>query len=187
MAGWGRRWGLGFLLLCTGCVSTKPQQRMINSVEPSAAAPAKGQKYIDRDFGFELTPPEGNWQLDANHATTPEGVAVPVVLRNRDTGEQVVVQVAPSVATPASFAERLSTGLKRQPGFTAYEPELFEVPANSVGFRFELGDLVRGKVAVFEPHEGQVFMFLATWPASLGDEATGVEEIMKSLKALPRS
>ncbi|MFZ5468589.1 MAG: hypothetical protein ACOZIN_04050 [Myxococcota bacterium] len=178
---------VGAVVLSAACASTQATQ-MVNAVpaEPEPPEQVGGRTYVNQEFGFELTPPAGNWQLDANHEVSSEGVAVPVVLRNVDTGTQVVLQVAPKVASPMHFADRLNTGLRRQPGFFASDTEMLDTPKNAVGFHFEMGEAVQGKVAVFEAGKGRIFMMLATWPKAMGEKASGVEQILTSVRSLPR-
>jgi hypothetical protein len=174
-------WLVSIAVLGLGCASQKAavaaDERPVNV----------GRKYIDPDLGFELVRPEGNWQLDANNDTTSEGVAVPVVLRNKDTGAQVVLQIAPAVATPTQFAERLTTGLRDHPGFTATDPMPVPLSDSAVGFDFEMGEKVQGKVAVVEGGSGRVFMMMATWPKAIPGAVAAVDEIFTSVKPVPRS
>lgn len=146
-----------------------------------------GRKYVDSDLGFEVERPEGNWQLDANgEAPSRDGVTIPVILRHRDTGAQVVIQIAPAIATPTQFAERLNLGLRNYPGFSASDPEPLPISDDAVGFRFSMGDSVLGRVAVREGGKGKMFMMLATWPADASEGvASGVEQIFGSLRPVP--
>lgn len=160
-------------------------------VAPGDRVQTKGvadRRYVDSALGFEISRPASGWQLDATDETTPEGLAIPVVLRHRDTGAQVVVQVAPAIASPTQFAERLTTGLRTHPGFSSGDPEPLTMRDGAVGFSFQMGDRVRGRVAVLEGGPGQVFMILATWPTSASPEVpAGVEEIFGSLRAVPKT
>jgi len=150
---------------------------------------AKGasRRYVDSDLGFEVVRPEGNWQLDANgEGPSSEGVTIPVILRHRDSGAQVVIQIAPAIATPTQFAERLNLGLRSYPGFSASDPEPLPISDDAVGFRFSMGDTVLGRVAVREGGKGKMFMLLATWPANSSDGvSSGVDEIFGSLRPVP--
>lgn len=145
------------------------------------------RRYVDSDLGFEIVRPEGSWQLDAKgEPGSTEGVSIPVVLRHRETGAQVVVQIAPAVATPIQFAERLNLGLRSYPGFTASDPEPLSLSDDAVGFRFSMGDKVLGRIAVREGGKGNVFMMLATWPANASEGVTtGVDQIFGSLRPIP--
>jgi hypothetical protein len=110
-------------------------------------------------------------------------VAVPVIVAHRNTGAQVVVQVAPAVATPAAFAERLTNGLRTRPGFTTTEVEPIPVADGAVGFAFTMGDQVAGRVAVVGGQSGHVYVLLATWPQGAPPSViAGVDEIVRSLK-----
>ena len=156
---------------------------------PVAPARSEGSAvFADSALGFEIVRPSEGWQLDASSERTTEGLAIPVVLRHRDSGAQVVLQVAPAVATPTQLAERLNAGLRSQPGFTSSDPEPLAMREGAVGFAFAMGSNVRGRVAVEEGGEGQVFMLLATWPA--GAEAVvapAVEQIFGSVRPIPRT
>lgn len=181
------RWGgavLGALVsLWAGCAT----QRSATSGKPAqAAAQDEGSRYVDRELGFEVVRPAGGWHLDANSDLSPEGIAVPIVLRDEESGAQVVLQIAPAVVSTTEYAERLNSGLKTQPGFTAEEPKPIPIAEGAVGFDFELGDGVQGKVAILEGGEGQVFMLLATWPKSAGEVGGQVEEIFSSVRPVPR-
>jgi hypothetical protein len=171
--------------LSMGCATQKKAAIAISSGEPIEAS-ADGSRYVDRELGFEVLRPAGAWHLDANSDLSPEGIAVPIVLRNEETGAQVVLQIAPAVISTSEYAERLSSGLRAQPGFLAGEPEPLPISEGAVGFDFEVGEGVRGKVAVVDGGEGQVFMLLATWPLFDPDSASEVEAIFVSVRPVPR-
>lgn len=147
-----------------------------------------GLVYTDPALGFEISRPKD----DAWHFTPGEGgsaedsVAVPVVISHKGTGAQVVVQVAPAVATPAQFARRLTSGLRARPGFTTTEIEPVAIADGAVGFAFTMGDQVAGKVAVVGGNAGKVYVLLATWPQDAPPAViAGVDEILRSLKCQP--
>jgi hypothetical protein len=143
------------------------------------------QRYVDQALGFELTQPGGDWMLDESGEQTPEGLAIPVVLRHRTSGAQVVLQVAPAVASPLQFAERLTMGLRSQPGFVTSDPEPLPMSDSAVGFHFAVGDNVRGRVMVREGSPGRVFMMLATWPsAAPADVPETVNALFESVRPL---
>jgi len=171
--------GVGVVALCTACGASRPAV-VTQAVESPAAeeARASSRRYVDEDLGFEIVRPSAEWQLDATDETTPEGLAIPVVLRHRDTGAQVVLQVAPAVASPSQFAERLTEGLRQQPGFVTSDPTPIPLSDSAVGFDFTVGNGVRGRVAVRDGSPGHVFMMLATWPTS------APEEVPQSVDAL---
>ena len=192
------------LVMAVGCagqhkaVSAAPAKA---EVAEAQAAPSKPQpkalattvamgterRYVDPELGFEIARPAGEWLLEANDERTPEGLSMPVVLRHKD-GAQVVLQVAPAVATPTQFAEKLTSGLRTHPGVTATEPEPLPMADGAVGFRFAMGDRVSGRVAIFEGSKGQVFMMMATWPNGSPENVNaGVEEIFGSLRAVPQT
>jgi hypothetical protein len=180
--------GVGAVLLCTACGASRSP-----AVRPQAAQEAPGaratlaraeqssatRRYVDEDLGFEIVRPTAEWQLDeTEEQNSPEGMAIPVILRHRTSGAQVVLQVAPAVATPTQFAERLSEGLREQPGFVASDPEPLPLSDSAVGFHFAVEGGVRGRVAVTEGSPGRVFMMLATWPE------TAPEDVSRSVEAL---
>lgn len=196
MARWS--WlGCGVVLLCTACgasrssVVHKPQVAQAAQASQVTLASSEhhtsARRYVDEDLGFEIVRPTAEWQLDeTEEQNTPEGMAIPVVLKHRKSGAQVVLQVAPAVATPTQFAERLSQGLREQPGFVASDPEPLPLSDSAVGFDFRVGDGVRGRVAVTEGSPGRVFMMLATWPAEAPDDVSrSVEAIFGAVRPLP--
>ncbi|PTL82615.1 hypothetical protein [Vitiosangium sp. GDMCC 1.1324] len=189
--------GWGLVALCTACSGAKQAVR-----EPSdpgtggSGAVARSQsldseqsgsrRYVDEALGFELIQPGGEWILDQTDEKTPEGLAIPVVLRHRSSGAQVVLQVAPAVATPAQFAERLTVGLRSQPGFVTSDPVPLSMSDSAVGFDFAVGDNVRGRVVVRDGSPGHVFMMLATWPTTAPDEVPKtVNALFESVRPLP--
>jgi len=157
-------------------------------VRTSESPQRSGSLYLDSALGFEIGRPSDSWQLDATGELTAEGLAIPVVLRHRESGAQMVLQVAPAVASPTEMAERLTSGLRNQPGFRATDPEPLAMREGAVGFTFEMGDQVRGRVAVLEGGQGQIFVMLATWPRTADPSvAAGVDQIFSSVRPIPRS
>lgn len=191
--------GWGLLVLCTGCGASRSQvakaqapQEEQSSQAAVSASPGQGQhvaarRYVDEDLGFEIVRPTAEWQLDeTEHQDAPDGMAIPVVLKHRTSGAQVVLQVAPAVATPVQFAERLNEGLKGQPGFVASDPQPLPLSDSAVGFDFQVEGGVRGRVAVTEGSPGRVFMMLATWPeGSPEDVSRSVEALFSAVRPLP--
>ncbi|MBJ6762049.1 hypothetical protein JGU66_14845 [Myxococcaceae bacterium JPH2] len=186
-AKWVLRWGL--LVLCTACGATRqPVVRADEGVGGSGSAGQSGapRRYVDEDLGFEIIRPTAEWQLDEMNERTPEGLSIPVILRHRSSGAQVVLQVAPGVATPTQFAERLTEGLRQQPGFTTTDPQPISLSDNAVGFNFQVGDGVRGRVAVREGNSGRVLMLLATWPTEASAEVLrSVDALLEGVHPLP--
>ena len=189
----GVRWlgAAALWLLAAGCSGPRQLTRA-----PQQAAQAEGavelaaaeRRYVDEELGFEISRPSGEWQLEQTDERSPEGLVIPVILRNRASGAQVVLQVAPAVATPTQFAERLTVGLRTQPGFTTTEPEPLPLSDSAVGFRFTMGEAVHGKVAVLDGGADRVFMMMATWPARAPAEVLeSVDAIIGSVHALPRA
>ena len=149
----------------------------------ATAEPNLGQaRYVDTSLGFEVLRPTDRWQIDVSGELSADGIASPVVLRNKDTGAQVVIQVAPAVGSPTQLAERLTRGMRSHPGFVTSDPEPVALSDDAVGFRFAMGDKVHGRVAVREGAPGRVLMMLATWPADASDAAaSGVEDVFRSV------
>lgn len=156
---------------------------------PVTLSPGAEKRYVDPELGFEISRPGGGaWQMDVNDELTQDGLSIPVVLRHKDSGAQVVLQVAPAVATPSQFAERLTTGLRSHPGITTTDPEPLPMADGAVGFRFAMGERVLGRVAVMDGGNGQVFMMMATWPTGAPEAVPqNVEEIFSSLKSVPKT
>jgi hypothetical protein len=188
--------GVGALLLCTACGASrssavKPQASEdvpgARAILASEGFPSSTRRYVDEDLGFEIVRPTAEWQLDETEEQgAPEGMAIPVVLKHRTSGAQVVLQVAPAVATPTQFAERLSEGLSEQPGFIASDPEPLPLSDSAVGFNFTVEGGVRGRVAVTEGSPGRVFMMLATWPETAPEDVTrSVEALFGAVHPLP--
>ncbi len=170
-----------------GCAGDKavrkgePRDPQVDA-QGNLVAPGGGARYVDADLGFEVTRPAGGWTMDVTNDLTPDGIATPVVMRNEETGAQVVIQVAPAVASPVQLAERLTEGMRSQPGFTTSDPEPLELSEGAVGFRFAMGDRVLGRVAVREGAEGRVLMLLATWPTGAPEAApAGVDQVFQSI------
>ena len=195
-----RLMGWGLVALCTACSGAKqavrapseqatggsgPVAMQSPQAEASLGAP-ESRRYVDETLGFELTQPGGDWLLDETGEQTPEGLAIPIVLRHRSSGAQVVLQVAPAVASPIQFAERLTLGLRSQPGFVTSDPEPLPLSDSAVGFQFAVGDNVRGRVVVRDGSTGHVFMMLATWPSAAPNEvAETVNTLFESVHPLP--
>jgi hypothetical protein len=184
----------GVVLLCTACGASrssavnKPRADESTFVTTVATEEHRSaRRYVDEDLGFEIVRPTAEWQLDeTEEQNTPEGMAIPVVLKHRTSGAQVVLQVAPAVATPTQFAERLSQGLREQPGFVASDPEPLKLSESAVGFDFSVGDGVRGRVAVTEGSPGRVFMMLATCPAEASEDVSrSVEALFGGVRPFP--
>jgi len=193
--GAGRVWAVVLAGVCAACSTTKPAVMEAPATGGSGWArpqeAAVGTRYVDESLGFELTRPNDEWLLDETGERTPEGIAIPVVLNHRTTGAQMVLQVAPAVATPTEFAERLTAGLRQQPGFLASDPQPLRMSDSAVGFDFTVGERVRGRVAVregspdcylMEGTQGCIFMMLATWPVNAPEEVpASVDALFESV------
>ncbi|ATB32366.1 hypothetical protein [Melittangium boletus] len=185
--------GWGLVALCTACSGAKqavrePSEQATGGSGLVAQSPgaSDSRRYVDQTLGFELTQPGGDWLLDETGEQTPEGLAIPVVLHHRTSGAQMVLQVAPAVASPIQFAERLTMGLRSQPGFVTSDPEPLPLSDSAVGFHFAVGDNVRGRVVVRDGSAGHVFMMLATWPTAAPEEVPEtVDALFESVHPLP--
>ncbi len=146
----------------------------------------EGQRYVDPRLDFEISRPAGDWLFTPGQPLT-EGIAVPVIVAHPQSGAQVVVQIAPAVASPGELAMRLEHGLRARPGFSPGAPAPLEGTDDGVGFPFTMGDAVTGRVAILSG-TGRVFVLLATWPtASPPAIVRGVNAIVHSLKTtLPK-
>lgn len=171
-------------ILSVGCAN---KSAAVKAEAPTATATAEltGRRYVDPELGFEIVRPQGGWALDANDELSLEGVTIPVVMRHKESGAQVVVQVAPATSSTIQFAERLNEGLKSQPGFSTTDPEPLKYSDSAVGFNFGMGQKVSGRVAVMEGNSGRVYLILATWPNDApAVVATNIEQIFGSLRLL---
>ncbi|MCY1021573.1 hypothetical protein [Pyxidicoccus sp. MSG2] len=192
-----RKLGWGLLVLGTACGGSRAavkdsrgeavKHEQVQGVGGSGdAGRSTTRRYVDEDLGFEIIRPTADWQLDETNERTPEGLSIPVILRHNTSGAQVVLQVAPAVASPTQFAERLTEGLRQQPGFTTTDPVPIPLSENAVGFDFTVGDAVLGRVAVREGRPGRVLMMLATWPAqSAADVTRSVDALIEGVRPLP--
>jgi hypothetical protein len=173
---WRRGWCVvTFAVVFAGC-----------SHAPVTKVPAaENTRYVDSQLGFEISRPDQGWQVDVQDTLTAEGVAIPVVMRQPETGAQVMLQVAPAVASPTQFAERLNRGMQRKPGVVLSETAPLPLSDDSVGFGFAMAEGVAGRVAVLRGGSGQVFLMVATWPVNAHGSEASVEEIFASLRAVP--
>jgi hypothetical protein len=145
------------------------------------ALEALRRRHVDGRLGFQVDRPRGGWTLSVTEDVPQQGVEVPVVLRH-ESGATVVLQVAPAVATPFQYAESLARGLGEQVGVVAGDVEPLALSEGAVGFRFQLGGTMQGRVAVREGSPGRVFMLLATWPdGSPAGVAQDVDAIIGSV------
>ncbi|MDC0709097.1 hypothetical protein POL68_11545 [Stigmatella sp. ncwal1] len=180
--------GCALWVLCTACGASKPAVRAPAGQGASKAeATVPARHYVDAELGLEIVRPAAEWQLDEpEKSASSDGAAIPVILRNRMTGAQVVLQVAPAVASPTQIAEQLNRGLSEQPDFVASELEPLPLSDSAVGFDFQVGQGVHGRVAVKEGSPGRLFMMLATWPADASaDCVRGVEDLFGAVRPLP--
>jgi hypothetical protein len=159
------------VLALVGCAQGSKATK-VSTVEPPKPPVDTSARYVDTALGFEVVRPTDRWAIDVSGEAAEQGIATPVVLRNLDTGAQVVIQVAPAMDSPVTLAERLTDGMRAQPGFVTSDPEPVPLSDDAVGFHFSMGDKVLGRVAVRRGAPGRVLMILATWPKD-APEATG--------------
>lgn len=168
--------------------ATRAQEAAKAPTPPQAAAqPEAAQKtFIDKEHGFEIARPDGNWTFKEGKDLSTDTIDVPVVIANKSTGAQIVVQVAPAVATPSQFAERLTMGLRSRAGFVTSDITPIPLADGAVGFNFAVANEVSGRVAILEGGEGRVYVLLATWPhGAPGNVEQDVDGILRSLKPMP--
>ena len=170
--GW-RRWAaLAASALLASCASGRSAQGPSTTRAPGAATPRsevvspKEEYFVDTENGFRIQRPDATWAFRPGHDLATENIAVPLVIANTGSQAQVVVQVAPAVASPSQFAARLTVGLKARAGFETTDIQPIPLADGAVGFDFEVGDQVHGRVAILDGTEGRVFVLLATWPRS---------------------
>lgn len=191
MGGW-RAWVVGAALVGGACTAgraggpgTGGAGTQESSVAPGAQAPEvrrESQRYVDAALGFQVDRPEDGWTLNVTGDEGEQGVTVPVVLRHA-SGATVVLQVAPAVATPLQYAERLVLGLGQQAGVVPGDLEPLPLSESAVGFRFRIPGTMRGRVAVRDGGPGRVFMMLATWPEVVPEVVpAAVDAIFRSVQ-----
>ncbi len=157
-----------------------------NSAQAIAtAANSEALRHVDAVNGFEIARPSDAWTIHSGEALSTEVILVPVVLLEEAQGAQVIVQIAPAIAQPAEFAERLIAGLTARGEFTTGEVHPVDIARDAVGFDFSAAEQVLGRVAILEGSQGKVFVLLATWPMnapeSLGQE---IDAILGSVKVI---
>ncbi|MFN7133392.1 MAG: hypothetical protein ACK4N5_15035 [Myxococcales bacterium] len=173
-------WAAAVVVCAVGCAGTKQTGAVRPATEtaPVAAAPqtrdaSQPQRFVDQEYGFSIERPGERWTFKPSDNLSTEHIAVPLVISDTATNAQVVVQIAPAVATPAQFAERLTVGLQSRAGFVTTDIQPIPLADGAVGFDFKAGEEVLGKVAILEGEEGKVYVLLATWPTNAG---TAVEQ-----------
>lgn len=157
------------------------------AVDPKTAAKDRGETFVDRENGFTIGRPGEGWSFRPGEELSTENIVVPVIVVDPESGAQVVVQIAPAVASPAQFAQRLTTGLQARDGFATSEVQPIPLADGAVGFDFAVGDQVSGRVAILEGTGGRVYVLLATWPRGSPESVEkDVENILGSMKASDR-
>lgn len=182
-----RRWSALAAALAVGCASSREARTETSHQTKSRArstAKVMGAEYfVDAQNGFRIQRPDANWAFKPGRELSTDSIAVPLVIANTGSQAQVVVQVAPAVATPSQFAERLSSGLKSRAGFATGEVAPIPLADGAVGFDFAVGAEVRGRVAILEGREGRVYVLLATWPEGApGVVEREVDQIFSSMQ-----
>lgn len=178
----GRFWAALGVVCAVGCASTQeagPQPPETKQV----VSRTKSDRYVDAVNGFSIERPGERWTFKTSEHLSTDHVAVPLVITDNATNAQVVVQIAPAVATPSQFAERLTMGLQSRAGFVTTDIQPIPLADGAVGFDFKAGAEVVGKVAILEGAEGRVYVLLATWPTD-ADAAIPreIDQILGSMK-----
>lgn len=172
------RWGamLGLVGAAAACASGKAGSAGVSA----DARRATSHRFVDADTGFAIDRPDGEaWQFISG-GVAPEGLVVPVIIVHEGSGAQVVVQVAPGIASSEEFAERLAMGLQSKPGFEIEEPRAMS--DGGTAFEFTLSNLVEGRVRVHEGSGDRIIVLLGTWPRDAPAEVVAdVERIMASM------
>ncbi len=171
-------------LCCLACAHQPAPARP----EPAAVqAPAEPLTFVSIEHGFSLSRPAGgDWQFLSDPSLNTDTLVVPVIAVSRATGAQVVVQIAPAVARPAAFAERLSTSLRVRAGFDVGETFPDPTADGAVGFKFDVGDQVSGRVVVMDGAPGEVIVLLGTRPKNAPPEVGGaLDGVIASIRLLP--
>jgi len=185
---------LAVVSLSFGCASSKPVV-VEDRAKPTVEAPKQGateaapkmvpvaetgdeQHHVDAENGFTIDRPNTTWNFFEGSELSTETIAVPLVVSNTDQNAQVVVQIAPAVATPFQFAERLVAGLNSRAGFETTNIQPIPLGDGAVGFDFSVEEEVKGRVAILEGTEGRVFVLLATWPKKA---PRGIEQDIDSI------
>lgn len=186
MRAWGW-WVMGLGLVSSGCAGTR---NVAISDEPADPPPGAvrviegelPERYVDSQLGFELVRPTSSWRISITNDPGEDGLVVPVTLQH-GSGATVVLQIAPAIATPLEYAERLTTGMRSELGAITGGLEPLGLSEDAVGFSFRIETGVTGRVAVREGGAGTVFMLLATWPSTASREVTeGVDAIFASVR-----
>lgn len=153
------------------------------SAAATSADEAAGSVYQDRKLGFAVVRPSSEWELEANEFFSEEGISIPLMLRHVPSGSQIVLQIAPDVATPTEYAQRMTEGLQTQAGFHTTDVEPIPLTDASVGFFFTLGEDVLGRVAIREGSPGNIFMVMATWPNGASEQVLdSIDSIIASIQ-----
>lgn len=186
-----RKWVLGALVagMLGGCAGASKSFKNEPSEALLRASPAKprgdGSMYQDTRLGFALARPAAEWEIDESEFFAEDGISIPLLLRHSGTGAQVILQIAPDVASPIEYAEQMTAGLSSQPGFRTTDVEPIPLTDASVGFFFAVGEDVMGRVAVREGSPGNVFMMMATWPSGVSEEVIdSIDGIIASIRPL---
>lgn len=199
----GRSTCLLSLALISGCAATQgeraahsplgvpdgrqgqlPEVTATLETAPTLAA-TESLKHVDAVNGFEIARPSESWTLHSGEELSTEVILVPVVLLEEAQGAQVIVQIAPAIATPPEFAARLIEGLATRGEFSTGEIHPIDVADGAVGFDFSAAEQVLGRVAILDGSDGKVFVLLATWPIGAPESLDReIDTILGSMKVL---
>ncbi len=178
-------WAAMGVVCAFGCASTSEtvQQQPAAKTQVVARKKQQPERFFDKENGFSIERPGERWSFRPSEHLSTEHVAVPLVITDSTTNAQVVVQIAPAVATPSQFAERLTNGLQSRAGFVTTDIQPIPLADGAVGFDFKAGEEVIGKVAILEGSEGRVYVLLATWPTDAdGAVPEDIDQILSSMK-----
>lgn len=153
----------------------------------AAPAPPKesveARTYKDEELGFEVERPDG-WGF-APRVAAPDGGAIPLVIAQPEKGAQVIVQVAPKVASAEQISGDLRIKLDEHPGIEAGESGPVKAREKAYGFGFTAEGERAGRVAVLEGAD-RLFVVIGSWPRA-ADAALkkDVDHIFGSLHGTP--
>jgi hypothetical protein len=143
------------------------------------------ETFVDREEGFQIERPGASWDFKPGRALSTESITVPLVISSEEDSAQVIVQIAPAVATPNQFAQRLSVGLRARAGFSISEVVPIPLADGAVGFDFRVQDQVHGRVAILEGTPGRIFVLLATWPQDApASVENDIDHILSSMRTV---
>lgn len=170
-----------------GCATTNVPAGEVSGARALAVTPVGGVKaareertYTDPDYGFQVERPDG-WGF-APRVAAPDGGSIPLVIAQPDKGAQVIVQVAPRVASAQEISGDLRNKLDEHPGIQAGKSEAVKSGQDpAYGFGFTAEGARAGRVAVVEGGD-RLFVIIGSWPQGADEKLKGeVNGIFDSL------